>query len=105
MPNRDLISSVPAGLRPQATSRRVERESIATTRFRVVGGPTMTTRLPTMIHPGLAAADLRQRRIASGQNRQVRDRGQLFRFALESGSTVGGAYMVHRRPERDGYPQ
>jgi hypothetical protein len=34
--------------------------SIATTPFRVVCGATTTTLLPTMIHPSLAAADLRR---------------------------------------------
>jgi hypothetical protein len=32
------------------------------TPFRVVCGPTTTTHLPTMIHPSLAAADLRLQR-------------------------------------------
>src|SRR6266850_1011829 len=38
----------------------MEPESIATTPFRVVCGPTTTTHLPTMIHRNLAAADLRR---------------------------------------------
>src|SRR5258707_5713175 len=60
MPNRDMASFVPARLRSRATSLRVVRGSIATTPFRVVCGPTTTTPLPTMIHPSLAAADLRR---------------------------------------------
>jgi hypothetical protein len=38
-------------------SLRAERESIATIAFPVVGGPTMTTRLPTMIRRNSAAAE------------------------------------------------
>ena len=57
MSNRDLISSVPAGLRPQATSRRVARGSFATTPFPAGGEPTTTIRLPTTIPRNSAAAD------------------------------------------------
>src|SRR4030081_4017663 len=60
MPNREMSSFVPARLQSQATPLRVACGSIATTPFRVVCGPTATTLLPTMIHPSLAAADLRQ---------------------------------------------
>lgn len=38
---------------------RVVCGSIATTPFRVVCGPTMPPLLPMMVHPSLAAADLR----------------------------------------------
>jgi hypothetical protein len=60
MPNREMSSFVPARLGSQATPRRAACGSIATTRFRVVCGPTTTTLLPTMIHPSLVAADLRR---------------------------------------------
>jgi hypothetical protein len=41
-------------------SLRAEYGSIATTPLRVVSGPTTTTRLPMMIHPSLAVADLQR---------------------------------------------
>src|ERR1700687_476868 len=60
MPNREMSSFVLARLCSQATPLQVVCGSIATTPFRVVCGPTTTTLLPTMIHPSLAAADLRR---------------------------------------------
>jgi hypothetical protein len=47
------------GCVPQASSLQVVSGSIATPPFRGVGGPTTTTLPPTMIHPSLAAPDLR----------------------------------------------